>query len=77
MEMATLGWILAGWFAVSIVVSLFLGRFLREVNAEAGESDLNQVLSRRQVVRFMRGRKPAVAAVRPAVQSGKIRRSGH
>ena len=57
--METLGWIVIGWFAVALVVSLALGGFLREVNAAADETELEQVTSRRQVLRYMRTHKPA------------------
>jgi len=56
MELQTLGWILAGWFAVSVVVSLALGWFIREVNTSPEEAELDQVLSQRRIVRYMRGR---------------------
>jgi len=56
MELQTVGWILAAWFGFSIVVSLALGWFLREVNASADESELNQVISHRRVVRYLRGK---------------------
>jgi len=79
MELQTFGWILAVWFAVSVVVSLALGMSLREVNASSDQSELDQVLSRRRVVRYMRGRqtgrKPAAAAGTSAVD--KIDRRAH
>jgi len=56
MELQTVGWILAAWFGFSVVVSLALGWFLREVNASADESELNQVISHRRVVRYLRGK---------------------
>jgi hypothetical protein len=58
-DMETLGWIVIGWFAVALVVSLALGGFLHGVNAAADEAELEQVTSRRQVLRYMRTHKPA------------------
>ena len=78
MELQTLGWIVAGWLAASIAVSLALGWFLREVNTAADESELDQVLSRGRVVRYLRGRKPdrKPAVVRNKPADEKIRRNG-
>ncbi len=59
MDMETLSWMVVGWFVVSIGISLVLGWFLREVNAAAEEPELDQVLSQRRVVRYLRGRKPS------------------
>ena len=61
MDMGTVGWIALGWFAVALVISLALGGFLRKVNETPGEEDLSAAASRQQVMRYMRGRKPANA----------------
>lgn len=72
MELGTFGWVMVGWFAVSVVVSLTVGWFLREVNATADDSELDQVLSRRRIVRYLRRRKPDH---KPAGE--KVRRHSH
>ncbi len=59
MDMETLSWMVVGWFVASIGISLVLGWFLREVNAAAEDPELDQVLSQRRVVRYLRGRKAA------------------
>jgi hypothetical protein len=61
MDMETVGWITLGWFAVALVVSLALGIFLRKVNETPGEEDFAIAASKRQVMRYMRGKKLTVA----------------
>jgi len=57
MDMGTVGWVVLGWFAVALVLSLALGGFLRKVNETPGEDDLAIAASRQKVMRYMRGRK--------------------
>ena len=59
MDMGTVGWIALGWFAVALVISLALGGFLRKVSETPGEEDLALETSKQQVIRYMRGKKPA------------------
>jgi len=74
MDMGTVGWIALGWFAVALVISLALGGFLRKVNEAPGEEDLAVAVSRQQVMRYMRGKKPANA--RTNVAAPRIRALG-
>jgi hypothetical protein len=60
MDMETVGWLVLGWFTVALVISLVLGGFLRKVNTTLNQDDLDVVASRQKVMRYMRGRKPAV-----------------
>lgn len=74
MDMETLSWMVVGWFVVSIGISLVLGWFLREVNAAAEDPELDQVLSQRRVVRYLRGRRPAEKAGTESPRRDKTRR---
>lgn len=74
MDVGTIGWIALGWFAVALVISLALGGFLRKVNETPGEEDLAIAASRQQVMRYMRGRKPANA--RSNVAAPRVRELG-
>ena len=58
--METIGWIVIGWFAAAFLLSLALGGFLRKVGVTPGEDDLVVAASKQKVMRYMRGRKPAV-----------------
>jgi hypothetical protein len=58
MDLATVGWIALGWFAVALVLSLALGGFLRKVNTTVDQEGLAVAASRQKVMRYMRGRKP-------------------
>jgi len=62
MDMETIGWIAAVWLMVSVAASLILGRMFRHTTTAMDESDLNEVMTRQRVVRYLRKRKPAVAA---------------
>ncbi len=75
MDMETLSWMVVGWFAVSIAISLALGWFLREVNAAAEEPELDQVLSQSRVLRYLRGRKPAAKTGGGLSRRDKARRT--
>lgn len=75
MDMETLSWMVVGWFVVSIGISLVLGWFLREVNAAAEEPELDQVLSQRRVLRYLRGHKPVEKAGAELPRRDKTRRS--
>jgi hypothetical protein len=57
MDLATVGWIALGWFAVALVLSLALGGFLRKVSETPGEDDLAVANARQKGMRFMRGHK--------------------
>ena len=74
MDVGIVGWIVLGWFAVALVLSLALGGFLRKVNETPGEEDLAVAASRQQVMRYMRGKKPANA--RTHVVTPRIRELG-
>ena len=65
MDMATVGWIALGWFAVALVVSLALGGVLRQ--AHITNDDLVEAASKRKVMRYMRvpGAKPAITRAKP------------
>ena len=52
MDLATIGWILAGWTLVAIVVSLVTGRMFQ--HASTAEAELDQAVSNKQVVRYLR-----------------------
>lgn len=69
MEMATVGWVAIGWFAVALIVSLGLGRILRQANVT--DDDLAMAASKRKVMRYMRvrGAKPVIAANTVAVKT--------
>lgn len=75
MDMETLSWVVVGWFAVSIGISLVLGWFLREVNAAAEEPELDQVLSQSRVLRYLRGRRPTEKAGAQLPRRDKARRT--
>jgi len=62
MDMGTVGWIALGWFAVALVLSVVLGGFLRKTNETPGDEELAVDVSRQKVMRYMRGRKPVIAA---------------
>jgi len=66
MDMATVGWIVLGWFAVALVVSLALGGVLRQ--AHITDDDLVEAASKRKVMRYMRvpGTKPVIAHSEPS-----------
>ena len=65
MDMVMVGWIVTGWFAVAVVVSLALGGILRQ--AHVGDDDLVAAASKRKVMRYMRvsGAKPVIARTKP------------
>ena len=78
MDMGTVGWVVLGWFAVALVLSLALGGFLRKVNETPDEDDL-AAASRQKVMRYMRGRKLTNAhayAVAPRVRELGKRTTG-
>ena len=56
LAMVDIGWILLAWFVVSIVVSVILGQLL-QYNAASDDQEANDVLNRKQVVRYMRQHK--------------------
>ena len=64
MDMATVGWVVLGWFAAAFIVSLGLGRVLRQIHVT--DDDLVVAASKRKGMRFMRahGAKPDTARVR-------------
>jgi hypothetical protein len=53
MDMGTLGWMAFGWLAMSIVVSLALGGFLRAATADTA-APLHPTSSRDRVLRYRR-----------------------
>jgi type VI protein secretion system component VasK len=55
MDLATIGWISLIWLAISVVVSLAVGRMFQ--HGSVTEADLEQAAERQQVVRYLRGRK--------------------
>lgn len=54
MNMETIGWIIFGWFAFALVVSIVLGSFLGQVNSPLDEDNLASATSQHKVMRFMR-----------------------
>lgn len=66
MSMESITWIVAGWTGVALVVSLILGRMLRHTTTAMDDQELNEVVSRRQVLRYLRHGKPAARAAMPA-----------
>jgi hypothetical protein len=69
MDLGTVGWLVLGWFAVALIISFALGGFLRQTSVNMGETDLAEGITKTQVVRYMRGRKPGVA---PASTSARM-----
>lgn len=65
MDMAMIGWIVLGWFAVAIIVSLALGGILRQ--SQVTHDDLAAAASKRKVMRYLRmpAAKSASARTRP------------
>lgn len=65
MDMATIGWILLGWFAIAFIASLGLGRVLHQVHVT--DDNLAVAASKRKVMRYMRvrGVKPVAARAKP------------
>lgn len=65
MDMVMVGWIVTGWFAVALIVSLALGGVLRQ--AHVTDDDLVVAASKRKVMRYMRvsGAKPVIARTKP------------
>jgi len=61
MDLGTVGWIVFGWLAVALGMSLALGRFLRKASEAPGVDDFAAAISRKNVVTYMRGRKPVNA----------------
>ena len=65
MDMVMVGWIVTGWFAVALIVSLALGGVLRQ--AHVTDDDLVVAASKRKVMRYMRvsGAKPVIVRTKP------------
>lgn len=61
MDLGTVGWIVFGWLAVALGMSLALGSFLRKASEAPGVDDFAVAISRKNVVTYMRGRKPVNA----------------
>jgi len=61
MDLATVGWIVLGWFTVALVLSLVLGGFLHKADMAGSEEEYAMDASKQQAMRFIRGRKPASA----------------
>jgi hypothetical protein len=74
MDMATVGWVVLGWFAAAFIVSLGLGRVLRQIHVT--DDDLVVAASKRKGMRFMRahGAKPAVVCAKP--DTARVRETG-
>jgi hypothetical protein len=64
MDMETLGLIAAGWFTLSLVVSVVLGGFLRKVNVALDADGLATAEEQRRVLRYLR--KPRTSRKRSA-----------
>lgn len=64
MDMETLGLIAAGWFTLSLVVSVVLGGFLRKVNVALDADGLATAEEQRRVLRYLR--KPRASRKRSA-----------
>jgi len=62
MDLGTVGWIVFGWLAVALIMSLALGSFLRKANEAPGDDNFAVAASRKNVITYMRGRKPANAS---------------
>lgn len=69
MGMEAAGWILGGWFVVALIVSLVAGRILRHTTTAMDQGDLNEVITRRKVLRYLRQGKPKA---KPAVTTGPV-----
>jgi len=54
--MVSIGWFLLAWFVVSAVVSLAVGQLLR-CNTASDDQEADDVMNRKQVVRYMRQHK--------------------
>lgn len=74
MDMATVGWIVLGWFAVAFVMSLALGGVLRQ--AHVTNDDLVAAASKRKVMRYMRVTCAKPAAVRAKPSSPQVHVTG-
>ena len=74
MDMATVGWIVLGWFAAAFIVSLALGGILRQ--AHVTDDDLVMAASKRKVMRYMRVpcAKPVIARAKSSTP--QVRESG-
>lgn len=79
MDMETLGLVVAGWFALSLVVSVVLGVFLRKVNVTLDDDGLTTADEQRRVLRYLRksrkNRKPSADNV-PLEVAAAERRAG-
>jgi hypothetical protein len=49
----SIGWFILAWIVASVVVSVILGQLLR-YNSASDDQEANDVLNRKQVVRYMR-----------------------
>ncbi|HCU54789.1 MAG TPA: hypothetical protein DIC36_11120 [Gammaproteobacteria bacterium] len=56
--MENIGWFILAWIVASVVVSVILGQLLR-YNSASDDQEANDVLNRKQVVRYMRQHKIA------------------
>jgi Tfp pilus assembly protein PilN len=52
----SIGWFILAWIVASVVVSMILGQLLR-YNSASDDQEANDVLNRKQVVRYMRQHK--------------------
>jgi Tfp pilus assembly protein PilN len=52
----SIGWFILAWVVASVVVSVILGQLLR-YNSASDDQEANDVLNRKQVVRYMRQHK--------------------
>jgi hypothetical protein len=73
MGMESVAWFVAGWTGVALVVSLILGRMLQHTTTAMDDHELNEVVTRRQVLRYLRHGKPAVKTASPAVEQAVTR----
>jgi hypothetical protein len=74
MDLATVGWIVLGWFAVALALSLVLGVFLHKADVARGDEELVVAAPKQQAMRFMRGRK--LANVRESTGFPRVRELG-
>ncbi len=74
MDMAMVGWIVLGWFAVAFIASLGLGRVLHQ--AHVTEDNLAVAASKRKVMRYMRVRGAKLVIARAKPDTAQVHETG-
>ena len=74
MDMATIGWVVLGWFTIAFVASLGLGKVLRQ--SHVTDDNLAVAASKRKVMRYMRVRSAKLACAQPSADTARANDSG-